>query len=182
MQPRFDPKVAAYTVRVTQAHRDSRIDSIYIAARASDPNAALTVTSDGREVSGSYAYGIPVPDYGKSVSIEIKVVAADGVTTKTYTLTTVPLPTPTPTYTPTPSPTPSPTATPAPTSTPTSTPTPDPLPPPIDLLLSTNGDGLELNFTGAPLGIQQRCEIAHQTIWHSTECPSHIVLPLSYEL
>ncbi len=36
--------------------------------------------------------------------------------------------------------------------------------------------------TGAPLGIQQRCEIAHQTIWHSTECPSHIVLPLSYEL
>ncbi len=161
LEPRFDPKVTTYAIRVTGAHRDSGIDSVYIAARASDPDATLTVTSGRREISSSYAYGILVSDYGKSVTVEIKIVAADSVTTKTYTLATVPLPTPTPTpipsptpippptATPTHTPTPSPTPIPSPTPTPAPTATPDPLAPPLDLLLSTSGTGLHLDFTAA---------------------------------
>jgi putative CocE/NonD family hydrolase len=32
--------------------------------------------------------------------------------------------------------------------------------------------------TGGPLGREQKYELAHQTIYHRAECPSHIVLPI----
>ncbi len=151
LQPRFDPKITSYNVRVRQSRYASGIDSIYIGIRAADPAATVTVTSGGRTIDGGLLYRVPVPDYGKPVTVEIKVVAADGATTKTYTLTTVPLPTPTLTSTHTPSPTP------APTSTPTYTPTPDPLPPP-GLLLSVAPDGLQLDFTDVA-GLHYRYEL-----------------------
>ena len=47
---------------------------------------------------------------------------------------------------------------------------------------SSNWPRFDVNpNTGGPLGVEQRYEIAHQTIWHSPEHPSHIVLPLQKE-
>ena len=44
---------------------------------------------------------------------------------------------------------------------------------------SSNWPRFDVNpNTGGPLGLEQRYEIAHQTIYHSAEHPSHIVLPL----
>ena len=44
---------------------------------------------------------------------------------------------------------------------------------------SSNWPRFDVNpNTGGPLGIEQRYEIAHQTIFHSPDHPSHIVLPL----
>ena len=44
---------------------------------------------------------------------------------------------------------------------------------------SSNWPRFDVNpNTGGPLGLEQRYEIAHQTIYHSPEHPSHIVLPL----
>ncbi len=142
--PRFDPSTTAYTIRMTQSNVISGYT--YIQANPKESDATITVTSGGREYSAP-TYTIPVKDFGVAQEVQIKVTAPDGVTTKTYTLTTQPLPTPTPT--PIPTATPIPTNTPVPTDTPTPTPTatPDPLPPPLDLLLSFSGDGLELTFT-----------------------------------
>ena len=47
---------------------------------------------------------------------------------------------------------------------------------------SSNWPRFDVNpNTGGPLGVEQRHEIAHQTIWHNPEHPSHIVLPLQKE-
>ena len=47
---------------------------------------------------------------------------------------------------------------------------------------SSNWPRFDVNpNTGGPLGIEQRYEIAHQTIWHNSEHQSHIVLPLQRE-
>lgn len=47
---------------------------------------------------------------------------------------------------------------------------------------SSNWPRFDVNpNTGGPLGLEQRYEIAHQTIYHCTEYPSHIVLPLQKE-
>ena len=44
---------------------------------------------------------------------------------------------------------------------------------------SSNWPRFDVNpNTGGPLGLERRYEIAHQTIFHSAEHPSHIVLPL----
>jgi len=44
---------------------------------------------------------------------------------------------------------------------------------------SSNWPRFDVNpNTGGPLGLEQRCEIAHQAIYHDAERPSHIVLPL----
>ena len=44
---------------------------------------------------------------------------------------------------------------------------------------SSNWPRFDVNpNTGGPLGLEQRYEIAHQTIYHCPEHPSHIVLPL----
>ncbi len=44
---------------------------------------------------------------------------------------------------------------------------------------SSNWPRFDVNRnTGGPLGLDQRYEIAHQTIFHSAEHPSHVVLPL----
>ena len=44
---------------------------------------------------------------------------------------------------------------------------------------SSNWPRFDVNpNTGGPLGLERRYEIAHQTIFHSGERPSHIVLPL----
>ncbi len=144
LSPRFDPAITAYTIRMTQSNVISGYT--YIQANPKESDATITVTSGGREYHAP-TYTIPVKDFGVAQEVQIKVTAPDGVTTKTYTLTTQPLPTPTPT--PIPTATPIPTNTPIPTDTPTPTPTatPDPLPLPLDLLLSVSGDGLQLTFT-----------------------------------
>ena len=47
---------------------------------------------------------------------------------------------------------------------------------------SSNWPRFDVNpNTGGPLGLEQRREIAHQTIYHSSEHPSHVVLPLQKE-
>lgn len=47
---------------------------------------------------------------------------------------------------------------------------------------SSNWPRFDVNpNTGGPLGLEQRREIAHQTIYHSSEHPSHVVLPLQLE-
>lgn len=51
-QPRFDPKITSYAVRVRQSRYTSGIDSIYISVRASDPDATVTVASGGRTIDG----------------------------------------------------------------------------------------------------------------------------------
>ena len=44
---------------------------------------------------------------------------------------------------------------------------------------SSNWPRFDVNpNTGGPLGLERRYEIAHQSIFHSVEHPSHIVLPL----
>ena len=44
---------------------------------------------------------------------------------------------------------------------------------------SSNWPRFDVNpNTGGPLGLERRYEIAHQTIWHSPEHPSHVMLPL----
>ena len=145
--PRFDPKVTEYAVQIPQWDANLVTGNIYIVAVAKASGAEVTVTSRGDEISGGVLYTIPVADFGAAQKVHIKVTAPDGVTTKTYTLTTEPLATPTPTPIPSPTPTPPPTATPTPTPTPAPTATPDPLPPPLDLLLSMSGAGLQLDFT-----------------------------------
>ena len=47
---------------------------------------------------------------------------------------------------------------------------------------SSNWPRFDVNpNTGGPLGLERRHQIAHQTIWHSPERPSRIVLPLQKE-
>ena len=47
---------------------------------------------------------------------------------------------------------------------------------------SSNWPRFDVNpNTGGPLGLEHRYEIAQQTIWHSAEHASHIVLPLQKE-
>ncbi len=47
---------------------------------------------------------------------------------------------------------------------------------------SSNWPRFDVNpNTGGPLGLEQRYEIAHQTIYHCPDHPSHIVLPLQKE-
>ena len=47
---------------------------------------------------------------------------------------------------------------------------------------SSNWPRFDVNpNTGGPLGLESRFEVAHQTIWHSKEYPSHVVLPLQRE-
>ncbi len=118
--PRFDPAITAYTIRMTQSNVISGYT--YIQANPKESDATITVTSGGREYSAP-TYTIPVSDFGVAQEVQIKVTAPDGVTTKTYTLTTQPLPTPTPT--PIPTATPIPTPTPIPTNTPVPTETPE---------------------------------------------------------
>ena len=44
---------------------------------------------------------------------------------------------------------------------------------------SSNWPRFDVNpNTGGPLGREQRYELAHQTVYHDADCPSHIVLPL----
>ncbi len=44
---------------------------------------------------------------------------------------------------------------------------------------SSNWPRFDVNpNTGGPLGLERRYELAHQTIYHDADCPSHIVLPL----
>ena len=44
---------------------------------------------------------------------------------------------------------------------------------------SSNWPRFDVNpNTGGPLGLEQRYELAHQTIYHDAECPSHILLPI----
>ena len=44
---------------------------------------------------------------------------------------------------------------------------------------SSNWPRFDVNpNTGGPLGRAQRYELAHQTIYHDTDCPSHIILPV----
>ena len=44
---------------------------------------------------------------------------------------------------------------------------------------SSNWPRFDVNpNTGGPLGLEQRYELAHQIIYHDTNCPSHIVLPV----
>jgi putative CocE/NonD family hydrolase len=44
---------------------------------------------------------------------------------------------------------------------------------------SSNWPRFDVNpNTGGPLGIQQRVQVAHQTIFHDPDCPSHIIMPL----
>ena len=44
---------------------------------------------------------------------------------------------------------------------------------------SSNWPRFDVNpNTGGPLGREQKYELAHQTIYHDADCPSHIVLPL----
>jgi hypothetical protein len=44
---------------------------------------------------------------------------------------------------------------------------------------SSNWPRFDVNpNTGGPSGLEQRYELAHQTIYHSSSCPSHIVLPV----
>ena len=43
---------------------------------------------------------------------------------------------------------------------------------------SSNWPRFDVNpNTGGPLGLEQRYDVAHQTVYHDADCPSHIVLP-----
>ena len=44
---------------------------------------------------------------------------------------------------------------------------------------SSNWPRFDVNpNTGGPLGLERRYEVAHQTVYHDADCPSHIVLPI----
>ena len=44
---------------------------------------------------------------------------------------------------------------------------------------SSNWPRFDVNpNTGGPLGLERRHEVAHQTVYHDTDHPSHIVLPI----
>ena len=44
---------------------------------------------------------------------------------------------------------------------------------------SSNWPRFDVNpNTGGPLGLERDYQIAHQTIYHDADCPSHIVLPM----
>ena len=44
---------------------------------------------------------------------------------------------------------------------------------------SSNWPRFDVNpNTGGPLGREGRYEVAHQTVYHDADCPSHIVLPI----
>jgi putative CocE/NonD family hydrolase len=47
---------------------------------------------------------------------------------------------------------------------------------------SSNWPRFDVNpNTGGPLGLEQRYELAHQTIYHDADCPSHILLPVQHK-
>ena len=137
LTPRFDPDTTAYTVRVTRTNVVA--GRIYMNASAKEQGATITVTSGGREIRGRGNYRVPVFDFGVANEVQVKVTAADGVTTKIYTLTTEALP-------PTATPTHTPTSTPTHTPTPTTSPTPEP-PPPTDLDMKVLEDVAHVTFT-----------------------------------
>lgn len=48
---------------------------------------------------------------------------------------------------------------------------------------SSNWPRFDVNpNTGGPLGLERRHEVAHQTIYHDANCPSHVVLPIQLAL
>ncbi len=114
LEPSLTSGVTEYTIRLAAKYRNYA--GFYIGVNATD--AGSTVKVNGQSANGVYVF-IPFPPLDKSVTVEVKVTASDGVTTKTYTLTTALLPAESDSPTATPSPTP--TSTPTATSTPTDT-------------------------------------------------------------
>ena len=140
LEPAFSPSVTDYQVRPANAFSSTS----WIVVYASPSDSAAKVTVNGLKPSDGVNSGhffLQVSTLAQPVTLAIKVVAADGTTTKTYTFTPVGTappdgnnpPTPTPTATATPTPTATHTATPTPTTpsgksdpptpTPTATPT-----------------------------------------------------------
>ncbi len=122
LEPAFSPSVTYYQVRPADAFSDP--DWIVLNVSTSAPEAKVTVNGlnpvDG--ANGRVFY-LQVSTLAKPVTLAIKVVAADGTTTKTYTFTSVGTTPPDGSDPPTPTPTATPTNTPTPTHTPTATPT-----------------------------------------------------------
>ena len=93
LEPAFDPAVTEYTVRFTE-EQGRRYTNFYLKALPAD--AGATVTVNGWVMQEAEVSVSGTPTFESPVTILVMVTAADGATTKIYTLTTSTAPAGTP--------------------------------------------------------------------------------------